>query len=561
MSIIVYDVQVDTSRSIYKGFILLFFPSAPTNGSSHDAVKLILKSISFTFSLRFRYLVALKKSWPAWKHRLPLFTLSIQLSRFFLRLDKAYIAPQPRLEFLSSSSDIQNLPLAIQYIFLETDCSCECQTFDQDYYLNYLEGKESLQAIRIATLLKLWLKSLKRSSERSFLFYKMAKNIFQLALCLLLQCIEFEAVDSLIRVTGLNGSKSGSICNCEDWIEKGKSIFHLANSNVKGKGDVTKISCGRFSLRYCEDGMMCIVINDYHTLIYDEDKREEIDLLSCSTLSFRWSGCMELLCWFYLYSDELWNKQHFHGNINVDIIRLNLDPRSVHTFLMHFDDFTNINSPFNEWYRWLTKTKSDLGLEGNESVPRKELIGRDLHREVSMLQKTLWDHSCKSKELVSFLNSTCSHVESNEAMFEHTDLDNDIRQWTHNAFDSSLFDSVYPSFQVAQLFFLQKKFDILSPRFTFSVDICHIFMSSLPQNSNSLIENMNLELDATNAVFPANSNETSTNEKNRNRRVSLMKISWQRAEVCAGFPSRVLFTSNTSLKVGPTLLSYIIFVS
>lgn len=576
MSIIVYDLQVDMSRSIYKGFVFLFFPSAATplrhtQGSSHDGVVLTLESISLTFSLKFRYYSiplllfdeGLKESSSARNHWLPVLTpaVSIQVSRFDLRLDKAYIAPQPPLDFLSSSSsDTKHLPLALQYLFLDTDCFCECQTFDQDYFLNYLEENETSQANRIVTLLKLWLKGLKHSTERKASFSNVAKKILKLALYFLFPCIEFRAVGCLITVTGLSGADSSALCNCRDWMGKGKNLFYLASSSIRGRGAVTKISCERFMLSFCGKGMLSFVMNNYLIQICDKCKQEEIDLFSCSSSSFQWSGCIEYICWCFLYYDNLWNKRHFHGTLNVEKITLNLVPRSVHTFLTHFDDFTNTNSPFNEWHRWLSKRKNDLELEESERTSKKQLLGRALYREVTRLQKTLWDHSCQELEFVSFLNSTCSRVDSIETGLEPTDLDYDIRQWARNAFDSSsLFDSVYPSIQVAQLFFLWKKFDTLSPRFTISVDVSQFCISSLPQNSVVLVEDICLELDITNVVFPTDSNKTSNPDKNRNRRASMIRLCWLRAELCAGLPSRVLFTASTSLKVGLTLSSGKIF--
>ncbi|KAL7469339.1 hypothetical protein ACHAXS_011097, partial [Conticribra weissflogii] len=66
-------------------------------------------------------------------------------------------------------------------------------------------------------------------------------------------------------------------------------------------------------------------------------------------------GFLDFLVWTLNYDRE-WEKKNIGVNISATQVAVVLSPQHIHTVLLHLDDFSDAQSPFNEWMTWLASS-------------------------------------------------------------------------------------------------------------------------------------------------------------------------------------------------------------
>lgn len=66
-------------------------------------------------------------------------------------------------------------------------------------------------------------------------------------------------------------------------------------------------------------------------------------------------GVLDFFVWALNYDHE-WEKKDIGVNVSATEVAVVLSPQHIHTVLLHLDDFTDTQSPFNEWIAWLASS-------------------------------------------------------------------------------------------------------------------------------------------------------------------------------------------------------------
>ena len=86
-------------------------------------------------------------------------------------------------------------------------------------------------------------------------------------------------------------------------------------------------------------------------------------------------GLLSLLIWSLRY-DHKWDHRRLSVTLTTPELSVCLTPRALRTCLAHLDDYSDANSPFNEWEAWLSKRR----LEGIELDDEERRVYRESFR-------------------------------------------------------------------------------------------------------------------------------------------------------------------------------------
>eukprot|EP00804_Cyclotella_cryptica_P012787 CCRYP_010547-RA/>CCRYP_010547-RA protein AED:0.05 eAED:0.05 QI:183/0.85/0.81/1/0.76/0.63/22/985/2990 len=319
---------------------------------------------------------------------IPKLFIKIKLQGLDVWVEKAYLAPTPP-EFCTSSP-----PSALQ----DLDMS-HLPTFEQD---SILMNGEISDADRVTFCIERWIDhvttKLKTSSkstpdrqqdksnigpkpdepagcdnatQTNTCTYDEKFNAYARYITLaLLQSLSLKVLNAAVVISGA-GSDSVR-ATCKKYSPR-RSNFEFATQKKRaltiGRADLLSLS---FSPDSKCVGVLCCVglsLKVGHPAETEDGSRPEdaFALLEPSNddLPYEWhtiahpfelvvelSGLVSIIIWAINY-DHYWDTRSIGLTLSSSEVAVSLSPSHIHTALLHLDDYTDVNSPCNEWIRWL----------------------------------------------------------------------------------------------------------------------------------------------------------------------------------------------------------------
>lgn len=213
------------------------------------------------------------------------------------------------------------------------------------------------------------------------------------------------------------------------------------------------------------------------------------------------NGVLSFLTWTLNY-DHYWETRHLGLRVSSSEVAVVVSPNHLHTVLLHLDDFTDANSPFNEWIRWvkgnfiktlgITESEEEAycqnyaklkgaKLEGGATreivhltkvqmkVMEKRLTRHDILSLRCTAMKKTWVIPKGSKQIRDFLFNSRSSISKEESSQNET---------------SSPFEKVYPTPLHALVTLIREKAAIFAPSAEIALFFNALHVDFSPDNEN-----------------------------------------------------------------------------
>lgn len=282
----------------------------------------------------------------------------VKMKSVVIEVEKAYIAPAPPANLGTVSNQ---LPHAIS-----TQQHPELLTFDQSYHLEELRNAEIFEADYTTFCLERWIlyavaKMRNDSSDSSHATSDDRLNSWISTLTrIILQSVSCYIDSASVIISG-----AGSVVEKEtrQRFPPDEANLHLAQLR-KEQRSLTMIGASMIKISFSSDTMCNILIcfgdlqvkvgnprvsnNDsgrwaWYTIVQPFDAVAEL------------KGVIPFVVYCLNY-DHYWEERVLGLDLSVSSeIFLTLSPTNLHTLFLHLDDYTDTNSPFNQWYEWLKR--------------------------------------------------------------------------------------------------------------------------------------------------------------------------------------------------------------
>lgn len=379
LSVIIHHIEMlPLDVPILQSIFVALFPSANARSAKetpdcYPCSKVRIQRLKVTFKSIFRDDVTIHMSWAkrAFCRILPRPMIIVKMKCLVVEVEKAYIAPIPPANFGTMTTQ---LPYAIsmqQYP--------ELPMFDQNYHLEELRNAEILEADSITYCLEHWLQHVvakmrnndsdsnatdtATSDERFNSWISLIARIF-------LQSLSFY-IDSASVI--ISGAGSDVVKKIRQRFPLKEANFHLAKLHKEQRA-LTIIGTSMMKMSFSSDPQCNLLIYFSGLEIKVGNPRLQKRRSSVSSTD---SSRRDLLHWqwysvvppfdavaelkgvisFVVYSlsyDHYWEERVLGLDLSISSeVSLTLSPNHLHTLFLHLDDYTDLNSPYNQWLEWL----------------------------------------------------------------------------------------------------------------------------------------------------------------------------------------------------------------
>jgi hypothetical protein len=354
---------------------------------------------------------------------LPRPMIVVKMNNVVVEVEKAYIAPTPPDGFETMSN---RLPYAV--ISRQQHLHPDIPKFDQHYYLDELQNAEIAEANHITYCLERWLQhaafqlrkndddntrpTVLTSDER--LNYWIS-TITRICLQSISICIDSASV--IISGAGSDVVKETR----RKYPDPEEANFQLAKLDKEQRA-LTMIGASMIKMSFSSDALcnLLVCFNELQIKVGNPLVQRRINKqIPRNGGSWEWFTVVQPfdvvaelkgIIPFVVYSmnyDPYWEERVLGLDVSVSkAISVALLPSHLHTIFLHLDDYTDINSPFNQWFEWLKKCRQQtLKTSSTERWNYCRNYGRkkvdNLHQTVTALQMKGIEKKMKCSEIMS----------------------------------------------------------------------------------------------------------------------------------------------------------------
>jgi hypothetical protein len=349
----------------------------------------------------------------------------VKMNNVVVEVEKAYIAPAPPDGFEMMSN--RKLPYAV--VSSQQHLHPDIPKFDQNYFLDELQNAEITEANHITYCLERWLqhaafqlrkndasensRSTALASDERLNYW--ISTITRICLQSISICIDSASV--IISGAGADVVKEIR----RKYPDPEEANFQLAKLDKEQRA-LTMIGASMIKMSFssdalcnllvCFNGLQIKVGNPLVQRRINKQIPRNVGRWEWFTVVQPFDVVAELkgIIPFVVYSmnyDHYWEERVLELDISVSkAISVTLLPSHLHTIFLHLDDYTDINSPFNQWFEWLKKCRQQtLKTSSTERWNYCRNYGRkkidNLHQTVTALQMKGIEKKMKCSEIMS----------------------------------------------------------------------------------------------------------------------------------------------------------------
>jgi len=501
LSIIVNKIELSPlDMPILQIIFIALFPSANARSEKESLdypwskVKIDRLKVRLTIKSRDK---SNQTSWAkrAFHLRFPRPFFVVKMRSVVVEVEKAYIAPAPPADF---GDDVSNqLPHAISM-----QQHPELLSFDQRYHVEEFRIAEIRDADYITFCLERWIKyavanmrndsSDRQSDAQSSTSDDRLNSWISSLARILLQSVLFY-IDSASVI--ISGAGSDIVKETRQRLPPNEVNLHLAQLRKEQRA-LTMISTSLIKISFSSDTMcnllICfgglqVKIGNPH--VQQRARRSNISNNDSSSSVRRWKWYtivqpfdvvaeLKGVLPFVVYSlnyDHYWEERVLGLHLSVSSeISLTASPNNLHTLFLHLDDYTDANSPFNQWFEWLKRCHQQTL---NSSSTEKETYCRSYRKnlgraevlsqaQMKVLEKKMRCSEIMTLRCISMRDRWRVPKESTE--FEdylarsRSEINSDIDDLAEES--SSPFQRTYPSAPEALVTLVTEKSSIFAPK-------------------------------------------------------------------------------------------------
>ncbi len=299
--------------------------------------------------------------------------LVVKMKSVVIEVEKAYIAPAPPAEYGTMTNQ---LPHAISM----QQNHPELLKFDQIYLLEELGNAEILQADYITFCIERWIQyavakmrnndSSSDSPANPTTSDDRLNSWISTLARIILQSVSFYIYSASVIISGAG---SDVVKETRQRFPPNEVNLHLAKLR-KGQRALTMIGTSMIKISFSSDTNCNLVIcfgglqvKVGNPRAHQRRRKSSISNKDSST-RWEWYTIVEPfdvvaelkgVIPFVVYSldyDHYWEERVLGLDLSVSSeISLTMSPINLHTLFLHLDDWTDTNSPFNQWFEWLNR--------------------------------------------------------------------------------------------------------------------------------------------------------------------------------------------------------------
>lgn len=448
-------------------------------------------------------------------------------SNIALHVEKGYIAPEVPYEF-GMKSNRSSLPSSV---IASHRRDPTIPTFDLDSMMEFLQNDEIIEADQVTLCIERWInhvvtKMKGRNDEtnskpmNSRDVPREARTDDERTNALIHSIAEIVCHSLSIHLQNASVIISGA---SSDYVKETRQKYGARDANLmfakmpKEKRALTVIGADVISISFSSDeecnGMLLFaglqVKVGYPVSMRGGEKGGEEDLTYAwhsiahpFQLVAELKGVIPILTWALNY-DHYFENRSIGLDLSASELAVSLSPSHLHTLLLHLDDFTDANSPYNEWFVWMQKRHlQSLRVSEREkwmyAQSYAKLKGVKFDAETSTLDQWMSASQIKDMEKrmtrYEIMSQRCIAMKNEWKIPQGC---NDFRDYLHSSRSSILdtpdasrvtpdetlspFQRVYLTSLHALTTLIREKFSFLSPRITVNY-VARTFHFDLPSD-------------------------------------------------------------------------------
>lgn len=438
LSIIVHEIELSPlDMTILQIIFVALFPSANArsiikkesssfdcnSGYPRSKIKIQRLKVSLTINSRDS---ANQTSWikRAVYIIFPRPMIEVKMNSVVVEVEKAYIAPTPPNGFDTMSNRLPYAVVSTQ----QQHSNPDIPKFDQNYFLDELQNAEITRANQITFCLERWLqhtafqlrKNDTSDNSRSNVLTSDERHNYWIStiarICLQSISICIDSASVIISGAGSDAVKETR----RKFPDQEEANFQLAKLHKEQRA-LTMIGASMIKISFSSNALcnLLVCFNELQIKVGNPVRRRSNKQIPRSGGRWEWFTVVhpfdvvaELkgIIPFVVYSmnyDHYWEERILGLNISVSkAISVTLLPNHLHTIFLHLDDYTDNNSPFNQWFEWLKKChQKTLNTSSTERWNYCRNYGRkkvdNLHQTVTALQMKGIEKKMKCSEIMS----------------------------------------------------------------------------------------------------------------------------------------------------------------
>ncbi len=437
LSIIVHEIELSPlDVPILQIIFVALFPSANARSikkessssdcnSSYPRNKIKIQRLKVSLTINSRDSANQTISWikRAVYVILPRPMIVVKMNSVVVEVEKAYIAPTPPDGFETMSNN--RLPYAVVST-QQHHSHPDIPKFDQSYYLDELQNAEITEANHITFCLERWLQHVafelrkNDTSENSRSLTSDERLNYWIStitrICLQSISICIDSVSVIISGAGSDVVKETR----RKFPDPEEANFQLAKLDKEHRA-LTMIGASMIKISFSSDALcnLLVCFNELQIKVGNPFvQRRTNNQIPRNGGRWEWFSVVQPfdvvaelkgIIPFVVYSmnyDHNWEERMLGLDISVSkAIAVTLS-NHLHTIFLHLDDYTDINSPFNQWFEWLKKYhQQTLKTSSTERWNYCRNYGRkkvdNFHQTVTALQMKGIEKKMKCSDIMS----------------------------------------------------------------------------------------------------------------------------------------------------------------